>query len=1148
MTLVAAVLGTVAAAGMMGCGKGQTKGAGAASVSASALSLDPSQVSTVTLTVVGSAEKVNLTVPLAKANAQYTALVSNLPVGSDYVFTATAYDNSTPPNTLYQGSASPVSIGQGGTASVVIDMSQTAPATPGLTLSAPVIDSISASETMAGPGDLVNIAATAHDPMAGYTQYLTFAWSSTCGASTLGTASTTAGSDDGKNPPVVFVDSSSKVVFTAPSSGTSCTINLTVTDPKTGLTNVASMTITLNAGVGNANITANVDTFPVISGISATPVPLVPSTPTTLVTTATDADGDALNYTWTVTAPCTGTFADAAPAKARPFSTATFTLTSSYSTAPSCNLQVVVDDGNWADTGKPKGGVITNSLTLPVVGPANQAASPPSFGYAYQSKSVISGGDTVNLAIVVNCPGTGGTVIEPLTWTSSDATALTATTPAALGLGTSPFDPSAVVYLAPTQAADDGDTITVTAGCSNTTLTATKTFVLTGSGQFCATAGAGADCTQSLNNPCVSKATCQADGSCKPITSVTCAPSGNVCKLNVCDSQVGSSTAGTCILAWTGVNDTTNTPCNDNNVCTGANNTDMCSNGVCTGAPVTCAQPSNTCQQATCDPTLGCQTSNKSDGTACDDGNACTGTVTTAWNSATPTVPGVSADSCLSGVCFGAPVSCPTLDICQASSTNDNQFTCPLKVCMGPSYAQSFVPPFAGIAINPAGTPWTTGSIYNPFNFGAGSVTSTGSADVFLNKLDPATGLATASFTFGYVGGADQNGNGVAVASSGNVAVMGSYLTEIDFDAAGGNGTDGLDYLSKASVVSGAAMNYFVVIDGTSSGQYATPIKAHNVDVGTGALMAVASNPSQNAFAICGKTSRLLDASTTKTGLLTGTGGAYGGGMDIVVAKIDASGNIIWGKQFGGNADQVCESVAMDSAGNVIIGGNYTGTLSFSATVNLPVVADTTVGLIYVAKLASADGTPISAATWGTTGRSDVYGVAVDGSNNIVIAGSLGANVTFGTFAVSDLGLTDAYVVKLNSSLVPQWAESFGDANYDQAAKAVGVSSTGNVFIGGAYEGSLGALGLTASSNTALDAFTAELSGADGSLLCAHTYGDAAGTQQVTGITVASAATGSAQDNVMIGGTYSSTITLGGSTLNTGSPSLAWSFLAKLIP
>ncbi|MGO9291968.1 MAG: hypothetical protein ACLQIJ_24825, partial [Polyangia bacterium] len=950
MTLVAAVLGTVAAAGMMGCGKGQTKGAGAASVSASALSLDPSQVAKVTLTVVGSKENVNLTVPLAKANAQYTALVSNLPVGTDYEFTAVATDGATPPNTLYQGSAGPVTIALGGTASVVIDMSQTAPATPGLTLSAPVIDSISASETMAGPGDLVNIAATAHDPMAGYTQYLTFAWSSTCGASTLGTASTTAGSDDGKNPPVVFVDSSSKVVFTAPSSGTSCTINLTVTDPKTGLTNVASMTITLNAGVGNANITANVDTFPVISGISATPVPLTPGQATTLVTTATDADGDALNYTWTVTAPCTGTFANTAIAPARPYSTATFTLTSSYSTAPSCNLQVVVDDGNWADTGKPKGGVITNSLTLPVVGPSNQVASPPSFGYAYQSKSVISDGDTVNLAIVVNCPGTGGTVVEPLTWTSTDGTLLTATTPTALGLGSTPFDPSAVVYVAPTGASDNGDKITVTAGCSNTTLTATKTFVLTGSGQFCATAGAGADCTQSLNNPCVSKATCQADGSCKPITSVTCAPSGNVCKLNVCDSTVGSPTAGTCILAWTGANDTTNTPCNDNNVCTGANNTDMCSNGICTGAPVTCTQPSNTCQQATCNPTLGCQTSNKSDGTTCDDGNGCTGTVTTAWSSTAPTTPGVTADSCLAGVCTGAAVSCPSGDVCAPVSGNDNEYTCPVYVCMAPSYGVSFNPALAGMGVGPDGTLWTTGSIYTPFNFGAGSVTSTGSADVFLNKVNPATGLATASFTFGFSGGQDQNGNAVAVAGNGNVGLVGQFNAEVDFDSQGNNS------LSGNSKVSGAAMGFYALFAGTSSGATATYINSHMADVGTGALLNAASNPSQNKIAICGKTSQLVPASTKATGLLTNSGDTYGGSMDIVVAMIDASstgGGVLWGRQFGGVGDQVCESLAMDSSGNVIMGGTYNGALSFD-THALPTVATSGLSLPFVAILNSS--------------------------------------------------------------------------------------------------------------------------------------------------------------------------------------------------
>ncbi|MGC9986139.1 MAG: hypothetical protein ABSF35_21245, partial [Polyangia bacterium] len=375
----------------------------------------------------------------------------------------------------------------------------------------------------------------------------------------------------------------------------------------------------------------------------------------------------------------------------------------------------------------------------------------------------------------------------------------------------------------------------------------------------------------------------------------------------------------------------------------------------------------------------------------------------------------------------------------------------------GANWASDSLMSLLGLAVSLDGTEWATGDFYASVpDFGAGTPLPHASdkyADAFLVKLDPSSGLATEAFSFSDPGGNEQDGTGVAVAQSGNVGVIGQYSTEIDFTAAGSDtGTSGLDYMAKSSLVAGALMNYYIVVDGTSSGQYVTPIRAHSVDMGTGALMAVASNPSQNAFAICGKTSRLLATYTaTNTGLLTGALPTYGGGKDIVVAKIDAgTGNVLWGQQFGGAGDQICEAVAMDNNGDVIVGGNYTGTLNFSATVTLPVVADTTVGIIYVAKLASADGSPIVAATWGTTGRSDVYGLAVDSSGNIILAGSLGANVTFGSIAVNDLGLTDAYVVKLNSSLVPQWAESFGDANYDQAAKAVGVSSTGNVFIGGA--------------------------------------------------------------------------------------------------
>ncbi len=483
----------------------------------------------------------------------------------------------------------------------------------------------------------------------------------------------------------------------------------------------------------------------------------------------------------------------------------------------------------------------------------------------------------------------------------------------------------------------------------------------------------------------------------------------------------------------------------------------------------------------------------------------------------------------------------------------------------GASWAKAWDPAATlyGLAVSPDGTGWATGEIHGAVDFGTGTPVphaSDNNSDAFLVKLNPSSGLATQAFSFSDLAGSSQGGTGVAVAQAGNVVVTGYYYSEIDFTAANSDiGTSGLDYLAKSSVIPGAPMKFYIVVDGASSGQYVTPIKAHNVDVGTGAILAIASNPSQNRTAICGKTSRLLGAYTTaatNTGLLTagwgGTGSGspvtgaatYGGSMDIVVAVIDASsgqttsGQILWGRQFGGVGDQVCESLAMDSAGNVVMAGTYNGALSFGdptlfPALQLPTVGTSGLSLMFVATL-DTTGTVQKAASWGTTGVSDLNGVAVDSNSNIVIAGNIGASVNMGGSigAVTYYGKQDGFVAKLNSSLVAQWAMSFGDADYNQTAKAVALTSSGDVLIGGAFDGTLNRLGnLTASDNTALDAFTAQLSGSDGSLICAHPYGDANGTQQVLAVTVATAATGALADSVMIGGSFSSTIALGSTNL-----------------
>jgi hypothetical protein len=280
--------------------------------------------------------------------------------------------------------------------------------------------------------------------------------------------------------------------------------------------------------------------------------------------------------------------------------------------------------------------------------------------------------------------------------------------------------------------------------------------------------------------------------------------------------------------------------------------------------------------------------------------------------------------------------------------------------------------------------------------------------------------------------------------------------------------------------------------------------------------------------------------------------------MDIFVAKIDATtGHVSWGRQFGGAGDQVCESVAMDSSGNVIVAGNYNGTLHFGGgAADFSDVNDSSgdpelgKAILFVAKLDKDTGSAISAKTWGSAGRNDAFGLTVDKDDNIVVAGSLGGNIDFGgspDISIVDQGLTDVFVVKLSSSLTPMWADSFGDKSNDQSAKSVATSSTGDVYIGGTFKGSLSSMTDSDPSNTTTDAYVLQLAAIDGAMVCAHQYGDGLGSQSISAITVARAATGSLADSVAIGGNFSSNLTGGSTTLSNDVASSA-AFVARLVP
>ena len=1137
MTWMAAMLGMAAVSSLVGCGKGMSaSNKGAATLNVHNM-LQATDAKSAKVVVQGAAESVNLTIPLV-ANAtstQWSAIVSDLPIGTDYVFTASAYaaDGTT---LLYTGAVSGQSIAKNQTANIAIDMNQVAPSVS-LSDEAPVINGLSETASCVSRNDTVVIKATAHDPDAGDTAGMAWAWSvdATCG--TLSAPVNVAGTDT--------TPGTSTVTFTATSSSANCQVNLTIADARQPAVLMTTGSVTVSIGdscsFGNAKITAIPNTCPVVANVGAsvvpvqnTPsyVPMVVGQSTWVSVSATDADNDTLLYSWSSPDCAGGTPSTTFGNFNAPTNTAgTWFLLTSAPTSGTCTFLVHVSDGTFAD-GKPKCDIV-NHLSLPVKGAGDVVKANPVFGFDYQSKGTVNDGDTVKLEIVAPTPSTCPSPYT-LVWSPAGTPLATLDPPFTTG----------ITFTAPTGAGSNGANVTVTATCPDTGLNTVHSFALVGTNAVCNGAADGTDCTSTaqLTDKCVTAAKC-ATGQCVAQTSVTCPASTVACQTNVC----GHTTDGQCHLQAS----SDGTACNDGLACTTA---DKCAAGTCGGTAVVCTASGNACQTSTCaEPSGTCVVANAANGTTCNDGLACT-----------------TGDTCTNGTCAGTQVSCPSGQTCFESGGG----TCQDVQCSYPAAnaVAAFVPTLNGIG---GGTTslWDTGKFFPNllggtdvgFNFGANTVTTTGSADLFLNKLDPTTGKALASFSAGNGGGGDQIGAAVAVAGNGNPVVIGSFTAgKIVFSGTGAGAGVGTKYLTGSSGAAGAAMNFYMVVNGTTSttGPSVTNIGGAAVDMGTGALIAAASNPSQNTVAICGKIALAGgDTGAGFGGLSTDATITYGGATDIIVAVIDATtGSIKWGHEFGGAGDQQCTAIAMDASGNVYIAGTYNGALDFGGGHAFPTVATTGLALPYAAVLSAATGTVTQAATWGTSGNNAVNAIATNGTQ-VYIGGALGASTTFGSVSLTDSGLTDAFVLKMNASLTPQCGVALGDATFDQSVKGLGLDPTGaTLYVGGAFTGTLSPTTLV-SANSTLDGFTIELGTANCTIGCpkgvsedkavynAATNTPPAGTQTVGAI----AMQGTGLANLWIAGLYSSTMSLGsGATLvslpPTGSAGTAYNYVAHLVP
>jgi hypothetical protein len=324
------------------------------------------------------------------------------------------------------------------------------------------------------------------------------------------------------------------------------------------------------------------------------------------------------------------------------------------------------------------------------------------------------------------------------------------------------------------------------------------------------------------------------------------------------------------------------------------------------------------------------------------------------------------------------------------------------------------------VAADDSGSVIVAGWFYDTVDFGGGLLTSAGNSDICVAKFD-AAGNHVWSKRFGDAG--TEVAYDVAADGSGNIVVVGRFEGTIDFG--GGLLTSAGDSDIYVAKFDAAGNHVWSKRFGEASTQY-----AHAVEV----------DGSENVI-VTGWFHGSVDFGG---GLLTSAGNA-----DIYVAKFDAAGDHVWSERFGDAHTQYCYSNSVDGSGNVVVTGEFCGTVDFGGGL-LTSAGDSD---IYVAKFDAA-GNHAWSERFGDAGTQSAYSAAVDGSGSVILTGWFYGTVDFGGGLLTSTGTADIFIAEFDAAGTHVWSQRFGDAS-DQVARSAAVDGSGNVVVTGGFYGTL---------------------------------------------------------------------------------------------
>lgn len=348
------------------------------------------------------------------------------------------------------------------------------------------------------------------------------------------------------------------------------------------------------------------------------------------------------------------------------------------------------------------------------------------------------------------------------------------------------------------------------------------------------------------------------------------------------------------------------------------------------------------------------------------------------------------------------------------------------------------------IAVDGSGNVYVTGDFVGTCNFDPGPGTfnlTANSQDIFVLKLDSSGALAWAR-AFNSAGGTENGfSTGIASDSAGNVLVGGSYLGTFDFDP--GVGTFNLSSVTHFS-------GFIAKLDGSGNFLWADAFTGS----GSSECGGLALDAADNIYA-AGHFSGTIDFDPgAGTSSVTSNGA-----IDAFVLTLTSSGNLNWMKSFkseDGLSIAQCQTVAVDSFGNVLTAGVFSGKVDFDPSGAVLDITSSANNDAFVAKIDNL-GNLLWAKTLVASAGASATSLKTDALNNVYLTGAFdgtldadpGANV----FTLDSAGTGGFFALKLDSSGNFAWA--IGSKGGDAQAVSISLDPQGNILLTGNLAGTV---------------------------------------------------------------------------------------------